>query len=74
MHLKDMKQSTPTGLLTGHTEVSNDVALGAGKIEMALILQAAKKAGVKWYFLEDESPTSEKQIPESLHFLEQVKW
>jgi sugar phosphate isomerase/epimerase len=74
MHLKDMKQSTPTGLLTGHTDVSNDVTLGAGKIEMSPILQAAKKAGVKWYFLEDESPTSEKQIPESLHFLEQVKW
>ena len=74
MHLKDMRKSTPTGLLNGGTDVRNDMALGAGKIDMVSVLRAAKKAGVKWYFIEDESPSSEQQIPESLHFLEQVKW
>jgi len=73
MHLKDMKKGTPTGLLTGHTDVANDVALGTGQIDIPAILSAAKKAGVKWYFLEDEAPTSEQQIPESLRYLEQVK-
>ena len=38
------------------------------------ILKAARKAGVKWYFIEDESPTSVEQIPQSLRFLEQVKF
>jgi sugar phosphate isomerase/epimerase len=74
MHLKDMKKGTATGSLSGGTDVKNDVALGSGQIDIPKVLQAAKKAGVKWYFIEDESPTSEQQIPQSLHFLEQVKW
>jgi len=74
MHLKDMKKGTPTGLLTGHSDVSNDVALGAGQMDIAAILRAAQKAKVKWYFLEDESPSCEKQIPQSLSYLEQVKF
>jgi sugar phosphate isomerase/epimerase len=74
MHLKGMRDSTPTGLLTGHTEVTNDVALGTGKIDYAPILAEAKKIGVKWYFIEDESPSSQQQIPQSLHYLQTVKW
>ena len=74
MHMKDMKKGTPTGLLTGHSDVTNDVAMGAGQMDLPAILRAAKKAGVKWYFIEDESPTSEQQIPQSLHYLEQVRF
>ncbi len=74
MHVKDMRKGTPTGLLTGHSEVTNDVALGAGIMDWPAILKAARKAGVKWYFIEDESPTSVEQIPQSLRFLEQVKF
>ncbi len=73
-HLKDMRKGTPTGSLSGGTDVKNDAALGAGQMDMPAILRAAKKAGVKWYFIEDESPWSEKQIPQSLSFLEQVKF
>jgi hypothetical protein len=36
-------------------------------------LHTAKKTGVKWYFIEDESASSEQQIPESLRWLEQMK-
>ena len=74
MHLKDMKKGTQTGLLTGKTDVNNDVALGTGQIDMPAILKAAKKVGVKWYFIEDESSSSEQQIPESLRYLQQVKF
>jgi sugar phosphate isomerase/epimerase len=74
MHVKDMKKGTPTGLLTGHSDVSNDVALGTGIMNWPGIFKAAKEAGVKWYFIEDESPTSVEQIPQSLRFLEQVKF
>jgi sugar phosphate isomerase/epimerase len=73
-HLKDMRKGTPTGSLAGGTDVKNDAALGAGQMDMPAILRAAKKAGVKWYFVEDESPWSETQIPESLKFLETVKF
>jgi hypothetical protein len=38
------------------------------------ILRAAQKAGVKYYFIEDESPTSVQQIPLSLRFLERVRF
>ena len=73
LHVKGMKDSTPTGLLTGHSDVANDVPVGSGKIDYPPILRAAQKAGVKWYFIEDESPLSEKQIPESIHYLLTVK-
>jgi sugar phosphate isomerase/epimerase len=74
VHLKDMKVGTPINLLTGSTSVSNDVAMGTGQIDYRRILPAAAKAGVKWYFIEDESPNSEKQIPQSVRYLKEVKW
>ncbi len=74
VHLKDMKKETQTGALTGSTDVRNDAALGAGKMDLPAILGAAKKAGVKWYFIEDESPWSEEQIPQSLKYLAQVRF
>jgi len=74
MHLKDMKKGVKTGDPSGHTDVANDVALGAGQMTMPAILKAAKQAGVKWYFIEDESPSCIQQIPQSLRYLEQVKF
>jgi sugar phosphate isomerase/epimerase len=73
MHLKDMKKGVK-GDLTGHSDVTNDVALGTGQLDFPSILRAAKKVGIKHYFIEDESPTSVEQIPVSLKFLEQVKF
>ena len=74
MHVKDMKKGVKTGDLSGKSDVSNDVTLGTGQMNWPAILQAAEKAGVKYYFIEDESPTSAQQIPQSLTFLKQVKW
>jgi sugar phosphate isomerase/epimerase len=73
MHLKDMKKGTPSGS-TGHSDVTNDVPFGTGMIDMPAVLKAAKKNGVKWYFVEDESPTSVEQIPQSLRYLEKLKF
>jgi sugar phosphate isomerase/epimerase len=56
------------------TDLRNDVALGTGQIDWPSILKAAKKAGVKYYFIEDESPIVEEQIPVTMHYLETVKW
>jgi len=74
MHLKDMKQGVKLGDLSGHADVTFDVALGQGQLDMPAILSAAKKAGVKWYFIEDESPTAAQQIPMSLRYLEAVRF
>jgi len=54
--------------------VTNNVTLGAGIIDWPNVLRAAKKAGVKWYFIEDESPVSVVQIPQSLRYLEKLKF
>jgi sugar phosphate isomerase/epimerase len=74
MHLKGMRDSTPTGLLTGHSAVTNDVAVGTGKINYVPIVATAKKIGIQWLIIEDESPVSEQQIPQSYKYLETLKW
>lgn len=74
MHVKDMRSGTPTGLFTGSSDVKNDVVVGTGKMDWPAILKAAEKAGVKRYFIEDESPTAAEQIPQSLKYLEKVSW
>ena len=74
VHLKDLKKGVKTGEHTGHTDVTNDVALGSGQMDYPAILKAAQKAGVKYYFIEDESPSVREQLPQSLKFLKQVKW
>lgn len=73
MHVKDMKRGTPGGF-TGQSDVTNNVALGEGIIDWPSVFRAAKKAGVKWYFIEDESPTSVAQIPQSLRYLETLEF
>lgn len=73
MHVKDLKTGVK-GDLTGHTDVRNDVTLGTGQINLPAVLKAAKKAKVKWYFIEDESPNAADQIPHSLDYLERVKF
>ncbi|MDQ3393316.1 MAG: sugar phosphate isomerase/epimerase [Bacteroidota bacterium] len=72
MHLKDLKQGTKHDF-SGRTPVENDVALGKGMIDIPAVLKAAKKAGIKHYFLENESPYINKQIPQSLAYLKSLK-
>jgi sugar phosphate isomerase/epimerase len=73
MHLKDMKKGTQTGLLTGASDVNNDVTFGTGQLDLPAIIREARKVGIKYFFIEDESPVSEKQIPDSLRYLQDVK-
>lgn len=73
VHVKDMKKGVK-GDLSGKSDVTNDVAVGTGQMDWAAILKAAAEAGVKHYFIEDESPTVTEQIPQSLRYLEKLKW
>ena len=68
MHLKDLQKGV-VGNLTGQSPDETSVALGTGQIDWPSVLRAAKKAGVKWYFIEEESPDAPRNIPESLAYL-----
>lgn len=70
MHLKDMKKGDAPSKIDLHSSV----ALGSGQLDMAGILRAAKREGVKYYFIEDESPDVFQQLPQTLAYLEQLKW
>ncbi len=74
MHLKDLRKGVPTGSLSGHTDLTNDVVLGTGQVDWPALFRASQKIGIKYYFIEDESPSPLKQIPQSLRFLEQLRF
>jgi sugar phosphate isomerase/epimerase len=74
MHLKDLKKGVKTGSLSGGTDVANNVVLGTGQVDWPEVLKAATKAGVKYYFIEDESPSVLEQMPQHLKYFEQVKF
>jgi sugar phosphate isomerase/epimerase len=74
MHVKDMRKGTETGRFDAKTDLKNDVAIGTGMMDWPAILKTAKKTGVKYYFIEDESPTVKDQIPVSLKYLSEVKF
>ncbi|WP_183561404.1 sugar phosphate isomerase/epimerase family protein [Mucilaginibacter sp. SP1R1] len=68
MHLKDIRKGIANDL-TGGTDTKNDVALGAGQINIPEVLKAAKKAGIRHYFIEDESPSYSKQLPVTIAYI-----
>ena len=72
MHLKDRKPGTP-GNQNGQADVETNVVLGTGDLGIAEIMKTAKRTGVKYFFIEDESSRSEQQIPLSLAFLKKLK-
>lgn len=73
MHLKDIRKGARVGVFTGKAPLTDDVPLGTGLVDWPAVLREAAKAGVKHYFIEDESPTVLEQIPQSLKYLETLK-
>ncbi len=72
MHLKDLRKGVP-GNSSGGTSPENDVVLGTGQIDIPSILKAAKKAGIKHYYIEDESSNVDVQVPKSIAYLQNLK-
>jgi sugar phosphate isomerase/epimerase len=72
MHLKDLRKGIKKDL-SGGTSQENDVALGTGEIDIPAILKAAKKVGIKHYFIEDESSNVNTQVPQSIAYLKSLK-
>ncbi|GAO43412.1 sugar phosphate isomerase/epimerase family protein [Flavihumibacter petaseus] len=72
MHLKDLKPGIARSPVGG-TSGQNNVPLGQGQIDMRGVLKAAKKAKVRYQYIEDESDRVFRQVPESLKFLKELK-
>lgn len=71
MHLKDLKKGVK-GDLSGRTPVENDVALGSGQIDLPAVLKAARNTSIEYFYIEDESPTVDVQVPQSLNYLRKI--
>ena len=74
LHLKDMKAGTPVGDFSVGTSDEASVILGTGIIDFPAILRAAEEAGVKLYFVEDESAEAPETIGPSLQYLKNVRF
>ncbi|WP_091873367.1 sugar phosphate isomerase/epimerase family protein [Pricia antarctica] len=72
MHLKDLRKGVK-GDMTGSTSKENDVPLGTGQIDIPAVLKAAKKAGIKHYYIEDESKLKSVQVPKTMAYLKSLK-
>jgi len=72
LHLKDLRKGV-IGNLSGGTAVENDVALGSGQLNIPAVLLAAKKAGIKHYYIEDESPDYVRQVPQTIAYLKTLR-
>ncbi len=73
LHLKDIAVGTKQDQSGGAPD-SSSVALGRGQLHWNEILLAARNAGVREYFIEDESPEAAKQVPESMQYLGQIQF
>jgi len=73
MHLKDIRKGAQVGGYTGHAPLTDDVPLGTGQVPWPAVFKEAAKVGVKYYFIEDESPTVNDALPVSIKYLETVK-
>jgi sugar phosphate isomerase/epimerase len=69
MHLKDIAPGTALGDPTGSAPDETSVPLGKGQVSWASLLRIAPGAGVKMFYIEDEHPKAELQVPETLKFL-----
>ncbi len=73
LHLKDLRKGAPVGLVPKKVAKTDQVALGLGAVDWPAVLRTAAKIGVKHYFIEDESPAVEEQLPVSLRYLKTLQ-
>jgi len=68
LHLKDRQHGTPD-TTDGRAPDETNVVLGTGDVNIAEVMETAAAIGVRYYFIEDESPDALNQIPKSLEYL-----
>jgi len=74
MHLKDrLKGMSDSNNGRADVEKAN-VVLGTGDVNIEAIVRAGHKAGIKHYFIEDESSRQFEQVPLSAAYLKTIKF
>jgi sugar phosphate isomerase/epimerase len=73
VHLKDLQKGVATGDPTGAAPDETSVVLGTGQLDFPALFKAARASGVTHYYIEDEHPEAEAQIPKTLDYLRALK-
>jgi sugar phosphate isomerase/epimerase len=73
LHLKDIRKDV-VGDQSGDFKEADARPIGQGKTNWPALLRTSRKQGVKWYIVEDETTAVWKTIPESLRYLETVRY
>ena len=68
MHVKDLKKGVK-GDLSGSTPKENDVVLGTGQMNIPAILKAAQDTKIEYFYIEDENPNVDEQVPQDVAYL-----
>ncbi len=73
LHLKDLEKGIATGDPTGAAPDETSVVLGTGQLDFPAIFRAARATGATHFYIEDEHPNAEAQIPKTLEYLRGLK-
>ena len=73
LHLKDLEKGVATGDPTGSAPDETSVVLGTGQLDFPAIFRAARTTGATHFYIEDEHPNAEAQIPTTLEYLRGLK-
>ncbi len=71
-HMKDMREGTEPGDLSGHAPLETNVPVGMGMIDFPAIVQAAEAQGVEEYIIEYEHTDALISIQQSLEYLKSL--
>jgi sugar phosphate isomerase/epimerase len=71
LHLKDRKKGTQN-TSNGKADVESNVILGTGDVGIASVIAEAKKQGIRYFFIEDESSRVMYQVPESMNYFNSI--
>jgi sugar phosphate isomerase/epimerase len=74
MHIKDMKPGLPRGSLTGALPEEQQAPPGEGQVNWPALMKAAERAGIEYYYIEDETPTPLVNVPKTIDYFERLKY
>lgn len=69
LHLKDREHGTPDSS-NGRADDETNVTLGDGDVGIAGVVAEARRQGIRYFFIEDESSRVMQQVPASIAYLE----
>jgi sugar phosphate isomerase/epimerase len=74
MHVKDIRPGEPRTFNPGTVAEEASVPLGTGEVDWPAVLRAARRHGVRRYYIEEEHPDAVRQIEQSLRYLKNLRF